>query len=433
MCQQNGMSSTLQATSLDVCCTTAGDEGPCIIYSYHSPAAVKAGVEALLQQQQRGVVELLHDAKKREESHRALSFIGQQPAHLPTGCAVGDAVMALTPERCAIPELEARKLLHGTSVVPSSAADDAELLDHLQSLRPALSADDARRGNRYTGLKDKVTLVTPVTSGLLDGVAFHDTQGQAGLQWREGCHAIVYMVDQVKRGQLMPFTNSIAHSAVIAHWIDDFTLLKARRSAGGQAEGGASQRGQPFSFPMLALVLTADKVFARDIDDVVRLPAEQQAECLQELQKTGQEALDFIAAEVAQGLARAGEGALTQDDVQEIVERQLVLTCNWSSLRRKLDDGQEQHLAPLTEDVLKELCCKLKVAKAAAEEVEQRVLDRGVVAVAEEVDTHIKATLSLSRSAEPPEAHQALGTPVLERSVMTEGSRMCPLVLCILA
>jgi hypothetical protein len=356
---------------------TAGTHGPCAIVHYRSLPAVKAARERLLKQQAKPF-EVLSSTDKCEECGRLLSCFGRQH-RLPAAHVIKPAVEGLTSQSFLIPEEEARRLLHGTEVLHSSAPRDAPLLEHLRSLKRALlerTCYDGSTGvgNRFTGLIERVEVLLPQTSGLLDGVTLRDRRGVSELTVQEDCHAVIFMVADMKRHVLLPGIGAIASSALATRWIEEFRRWKGAAgapqpaaaaaaapaaAAAGQAAAPASnaaasgQAGspsadpagqglQPFTFPLLLFMVTADKVFFNQREDAVsRLKACRGDRALQErVVELLQWATDPapLLADVEEALLERCRGQLSGAEVREIVCRQVATMLNWRKLWQDLEE-----------------------------------------------------------------------------------------------
>jgi hypothetical protein len=391
----------------------AGAEGPCAIVHYRSAADLKAARAWLVKQQARPY-EIIASPEKCEKCRCLLSSLGLQDS-LPTAGVVKDALSKLTPESFCLPEDEARRVLHGTEVLRSSAPRDATLLEHFASLKQALFARtcyDGESGNRFVGLIDRVEVVLPQTSGLLDRVTFRDRRGAAELTIRESCHAVIFVVSDMKRHALQPFTAAIEESEMSARWIDEFQRWKSA----SQAQQGASsvQPHQPFTFPVLHIMVSADKVYCNERDTVLhRLPNTRSlgmyAPVARENAVRGlrqEKDLASLMRHVESALLRASGGALSMQDAKEIVQRQVVVTLNWRKLRQeleKLSDGAslEQELGPRTAAAVKGLCQRVKDAQDAVDVVVQQARYLQIEEVASEVESHLQAMWAAARSPYP--------------------------------
>jgi hypothetical protein len=190
-------------------------EGPCIILHFRTAAELKAAMQALLQMQPRRMK--IRCSKETQETCRKQLLLFGKDVLLAGPKALEEEVEHLDAASFCIPEAEARRVLHGTEVLYSSAADDAPLQEHLASLRQALFARtclDSRSGagNPFAGLIAKAEVVLGQTSGLLDGATLQDRRGEEGLAFDDDFHAVIFVLADIKRQTVKPLTNAISDS-----------------------------------------------------------------------------------------------------------------------------------------------------------------------------------------------------------------------------
>jgi hypothetical protein len=306
---------------------------------YRSAADVKAARAWLLEQQARPF-EILDSEAKREKCRLLLSYFGRQ-VRLPEAREVKQALMTLTPDSLRLPEAEARRVLNGTEVLRSSAPASAPLRQHLESLRQAAfkrTCYDGKSGlgNPFTGLMRRVQLMLPETSGLLDGAVFWDQRGASEIIVQDNCHAIVFVVAELKRQVLQPLTGALAASGVSSHWIHDFRTWRAAAGAAEVQAGAAGgvpaaeeqiQEDLPFTFPVLHVMVTADKAHLSDRDALLSV----QRSCPGDLAVHEFLLGDFrqrvdpasLVADIEKALMVAGRGEVSEQEVSEIVRRQV--------------------------------------------------------------------------------------------------------------
>jgi hypothetical protein len=394
-----------------VCFLLAGEEGLCAIVHYRSAATLKAARAWLLKQQARPY-DIITSPEKCERCRSFLSFFGLQDS-LPTASVVKDALEKLTPDSFRIPEGEARRVLHGTEVLRSSAPDNATLLEHFASLKQALFARtcyDGESGNPFVGLIDRVEMVLPETSGLLHRVIFRDRRGDAELTIRDSCHAVIFVVADVKRHVLQPFTAAIEESEMSTRWIDEFQRWKG--ASQGQPSTIGVEPNQPFTFPVLQIMLTADKVYFNEREAAINKLRKSRGSLAAKrriVQSLRQEKdIASLLRHVETALVKASGGALSLQDVQEIVRRQVVVTLNWRKACQELQNlGLEQQLGPTTADVVRGLCQRLKEAQDVVDVVVQQAADQQVAGVASEVESYMQAMWAAASSPRP--AQQDMG------------------------
>jgi hypothetical protein len=336
-------------------------------------------------------------------------------------------LQALTDDSFCLPLPVARAVLSGSETVWPSCPEAAPLMQQLRSLKHALFLKAGWHprttlGNRYTGLIKRVVVWLPETpAGPLHGIVLRDRRGDDGFTVQPDSDAVVLVVPDVKQGSSLPLVDAIAAgNEWTERWVEDFGLLKGSGWGADGASGQELQGRQPFTFPILQIMVVADKAFVSDVDVCLKGRDRHEVERrVTQLSEQVKESLETRYQEVKEALYEAARGRLTDAEAAEVVHRQVAITPHWRRLRSDLkklglaEERVEALLGPPTEVVFQGLGQKRGEG------------DRAVVARACEVAGAMKGVVAAaSLCVQPRHAIQALPRRVFRGWVLQKQSFM---------
>jgi hypothetical protein len=187
---------------------------------------------------------------------------------------------------------------------------------------------------------------------------------------------VIFVIADFKRQAVEPLMDAISNSAELtSRWINAFELwhksgAAASADAGGGGPGASTSAAgassstealagcwEPFTFPVLHLMVTADKVFSAASGDAIlglkacvrRHGADHNMAGLRAAQDRVLEKLRRSAdasslLEDMENAVRLGgrDGGLSREGAREIVRRQVIMTLNWQELWQVMEDPAQR-------------------------------------------------------------------------------------------